>query len=78
MYFGILYDRICLYGIIVFSSIVQVSSSMKDQTLADIDEKLVGAGRFLSEFAGRKLECITKFSECQDIVQWIRNTTKGE
>ena len=51
---------------------------MKDQTLADIDEKLVDAGIFLSEFTGRKLECITKFSECQDIVQWIRETTRGE
>ena len=51
---------------------------MKDQTLADIDEKLVHAGRFLSEFTGCKLECITKFNECQDIVQWIRETTRGE
>ena len=51
---------------------------MKDKTLANIDESLVGAGRFLSEFTDKKLECITKFNDCQDIVQWIRKTTKGE
>ena len=51
---------------------------MKDQTLADINEELIGAGEFLSGFTGDKLECIEKFSKCQNIVQWIRDTTKGK
>ena len=59
-------------------SIVQVTSFMKDQTLSDIDESLMSAGRFLSEFTGPKLECIKKFSECLDIIKWIRETTRGE
>ena len=50
---------------------------MKDQTLADIDD-MVGAGSFLSEFTGPKLECITKLSMCQDIVHWIKKTTEGD
>ena len=50
---------------------------MKDQTLANITEELVGTGKFLSEFTGDKLECVRKFSECQKIVEWIKATTKG-
>ena len=50
---------------------------MKDQTLANITEELVGTGKFLSEFTGDKLECVRKFSECQKIVEWIKKTTKG-
>ena len=50
---------------------------MKDQTLANITEELVGTGKFLSEFTGDKLECVRKFSECHKIVEWIKKTTKG-
>ena len=50
---------------------------MKDQTLADINDDLVEAGMFLSEFTGDKLECINRFCECKEIVDWIRNTTDG-
>lgn len=50
---------------------------MKDQTLTGIDEQLLSDGKFLNEFTGHNLECITKFCECQDIVQWIRQTTAG-
>ena len=50
---------------------------MKDQTLADINEQLVEAGQFLSEFTGERLECIQRFCQCQRIVEWIRSTTKG-
>ena len=50
---------------------------MKDQTLADINEQLVEASLFLSEFTRERLECIQRFCQCQKIVEWIRNTTKG-
>ena len=50
---------------------------MKDQTLADVNNELVQAGEFLKEFTGEKLECINRFCECQEIVEWIRHTTKG-
>ena len=50
---------------------------MKDQTLANISDQLVEAGEFLSEFTGERLECIRRFCECQNIVEWIRNTTKS-
>ena len=50
---------------------------MKDQTLDAIDKELVEAGEFLNEFTGEKLECIQQFCKCQEIVQWIHDTTKG-
>ena len=56
---------------------LQISSSMKDQTLADISDQLVEAGEFLSEFTGERVECLRRFCESQKIVEWIRNTTKG-
>lgn len=58
--------------------VMQVSCSLKNhQTLGDINEELVSAGKFLSEFSGPKVECIKTFCDCQDIVQWIKETTSG-
>ena len=51
---------------------------MKDQTLADVSDDLVKAGEFLSKFTEDEMECIEKFIECQEIVQWIQNTTKSK
>ena len=56
---------------------IKVSSSMKDQTLADVNDELLEAGEFLSEFTSNKMTCIQQFCACQNIVQWIRQTTKG-
>ena len=50
---------------------------MKEQTLAEITDELVQAGHFLKEFTGERLECIQSFCKCQNIVEWIRKTTKG-
>ena len=55
----------------------QVSSSMKDQTLADINTELIKAGVFLSSYAGENLKCLHTFCNSQNIVNWIRETTKG-
>ena len=51
---------------------------MKDQKLAEITDELVQAGRFLGGFTGEMLECIQSFCACQNIVKWIRKTTKGK
>ena len=50
---------------------------MKDQTLAYVNDELVQAGNFLRAFTGEKLECINRFCECKEIVEWIRKTTTG-
>ena len=69
---------LCTMSLFVWChSVMQMFSSMKDKTLAGIDEQLLSDGKFLSEFTGHNLECITTFCECQDIVQWIRKTTEG-
>lgn len=51
---------------------------MTNQTLNDINAELVETGKFLSDFTGENMECIKVFTECQKIVQWIQDTTKGE
>ena len=54
---------------------------MKDQTLQVIDESLVGVGQFLQSFMigqhREKLRCLETFIMCQDVVQWLREVTKG-
>ena len=50
---------------------------MTDQKLCDINNDLIAAGKFLSEFIGERLMCIRVFCKCQGIVQWIRDTTEG-
>ena len=50
---------------------------MKDQTLADISNKMIQAGQSLMHLKRDRLECIHQFCGCQSIVEWIRSTTKG-
>ena len=50
---------------------------MEDQTLADINTGLVKAGEFLSRFTEDNLKCLRKFCKSKNIVNWIRETTKG-
>ena len=46
--------------------------------LDDVNDDLVETGEFLGTFTAEKLDCVMKFTQCQKIVQWIRETTKGE
>lgn len=68
------------YNLLQLFYVIQVSTVLKNhQTLGDIDEELVSAGEFLSRFSRPKVvECIKKFIDCQDIVQWIKETTAGK
>ena len=56
-----------------------MTGSMKDQTLETVDEKLVKTGRFLKDISSdpRKLECLKCFAECQEVIKWLRDVTKG-
>jgi hypothetical protein len=57
------------------------TESMDKRTLSDIDEELIEVGSFLENFtkdrSKRKLECLKSFAACLDIVEWIRNESKG-
>ncbi len=57
----------------------EIAESMKDSTLDDIDQNLSDAKLFLEEFTkdARKLNCLKSFSECMNIVEWIRKVSKG-
>ena len=52
---------------------------MKDQTLQDVDDSLIDAGKFMKDIAEEpsKVLCLETFSRCQDIVQWLKEVTKG-
>ena len=50
---------------------------VEHETLKDINNDLIEVGHSLREVTEGGMECIERFCECQSIVQWIRNTTKG-
>ena len=52
---------------------------MKDKPLEAIDASLIEAGDFLREVEGdrRKLHCLEIFADSLEVVEWIRNETKG-
>lgn len=52
-------------------------ASVKEKALSDINEEILESGSTLTGVSEDELKCIQKFNECQEIVWWIRNTTKG-
>ena len=52
---------------------------MNTKSLDSIDEKLIGTGEFLSTIKDDhfKIQCLEVFSKSINIVEWIRNETKG-
>lgn len=52
---------------------------MRDQTLQDVDETLIEAGKFLKDITCdyKKLECLRKFTQCPEVVAWINEVTEG-
>jgi len=55
-------------------------TSMKDQMLATVDEKLVKTGKFLEDISSdpRKVQCLNHFVQCQEVIQWLREATNGK
>lgn len=51
---------------------------MKSKSLSSIDQTLIDAGYFLEDFKDeQKLNCLSVFVECVDVIGWIRTYTKG-
>lgn len=58
----------------------QITLSMKDQSLASIDEKVVNTGNFLEEIINSQVrnECLEAFRDCQAIILWLKDFTKSK
>ena len=52
---------------------------MKDQTLKDVDDTLIEAGKFMEDVAREpsKVQCLERFAKCKEIVEWLKGVTKG-
>jgi hypothetical protein len=52
---------------------------MKDQTLQDVDDSLIEAGKFMEDVAREpsKVQCLERFARCKEIVKWLKGVTKG-
>jgi hypothetical protein len=57
----------------------QVTLSMKESSLDQVDGRLIGAKSFLEQMTrdSLKLDCLRQFEKCLSIVEWIRKQTKG-
>lgn len=57
----------------------EVTSSMKDDPLESIDQRLIDAKSFLEKFTSdrNKLNSLKGFAACMKIVEWMREETKG-
>ena len=57
----------------------QFAESMKDQPLADVKYHLIETGQFLDDIAKHpeKKACLESFVQSQNIVEWLKSTTKG-
>ena len=53
---------------------------MKDQTLEAVDENLLKTGKFLERITSnsKELQCLHHFTQCQDVIKWLREVTKGK
>lgn len=58
----------------------QMTESMKESSLDQIDCKLIEAKSFLEQMTTEswKLECLRQFAKSSDIIQWIRKETSGK
>jgi len=58
----------------------QMTTSMKDQALEAVNEKLVTTGKFLENISSdpRKLQCLSHFAQCQEVIQWLKHVTNGK
>ncbi len=59
--------------------VLQLTSSMRGQTLMDVDDGLIQTGRFLKDIAHdrHRVECLEAFAKCQNVVSWLKEVTKG-
>ncbi len=66
--------------ILWFCFFFQITSSMKYQSLASIDENVVNTGNFLEEIINSsvKNKCLEAFRDCQEIILWLKDFTKSK
>ena len=57
-----------------------MAATGENQTLSDVDDRLINTGKFLEDVANdpRKVNCLEMFAQCQDIVKWLKEETKGD
>lgn len=56
-----------------------LTKSMEEETLSDIDQRLIEAKSFLERLRdNKKLDCLKKFGDCFNLINWIRDETNGK
>ena len=57
----------------------KVTTSMREESLDAIDKRLIKTKSFLEQVKDEKnLNCLEKFAECLNVVDWMRKETKGD
>ena len=58
---------------------LQLNTHADVKMLKDVSDTLIQSGESLMQLVSnqKKMDCLEAFSECQEIVGWIREITKG-
>ncbi len=56
---------------------LQISGSFGNQAINSVSDKLLKAGELLEEVNPKRRSCLTTFTNCFELVTWLRDSIKG-
>jgi hypothetical protein len=68
------YEKSLMFAMYVFQIFTE---SFKDQSINSLDDELLKAGDLLEEIDPRKQSCLRTFTDCFELVTWIKESIKG-
>lgn len=55
-----------------------ISGNLKHLAIKSVNNDLLKAGELLEEVDEKKRNCLTTFTECLDLVTWLRESINGK
>ncbi len=55
-----------------------ISGSFTNQTINSVNDNLLNAGELLEEVNEKRRSCLTTFTNCFNLVTWLRESIKGK
>ncbi len=55
-----------------------ISENCKDKSINSVSDELLKAGKLLEKVTPRRQDCLTTFTNCFELVTWLRESIKGK
>ena len=55
-----------------------ISGNFKDNAIKSVSDELLKAGKLLERITPTRRRCLMKFTECFELVTWLRESIKGK